>query len=181
MNEFIQEMRVGRRTSLLQFQKGILLCNRSLQQMFSYLQELYSSETFEVKYILTNRLNQDVLENFFSYLRSMGAGYDHPTPVEIQYRLKWYILGKHSGYVLSIRQNTEGDNTCDSLITMADVHSPLREKDPMSSFEQTIEEDIFTENCPLWEENDIDITGEEHSIQEENGEGRETNLNTSVH
>lgn len=32
MNKFIEEMRVGQRRALLQFQKGILMCNRSLQQ-----------------------------------------------------------------------------------------------------------------------------------------------------
>lgn len=123
MNSFIEEMRVGRRTSLLQFQKGILLCNRSLQEIFVYLQETYSSETFTVQYILTSRLNQDVLENVFSYLRSMEGGYDHPSPVEIQHHLKWYILGKHSEHVVSVGKNTEGDNTCPSLISMTDVHS----------------------------------------------------------
>lgn len=46
MSQFIEEMRVGKRASLLQFQKGILLCNKSLREMFCYIQEKYSSETF---------------------------------------------------------------------------------------------------------------------------------------
>lgn len=120
MNEFMMEMRVGRRKSLLQFQKGILLCNRSLQEMFAYLKEQYSPDIFDIQYVLTRRLNQDILENFFSYIRSMGSGYDHPTPVEIKNRLKWYILGKHSEHVLSEGRNIEEDS-CDSLITMTDV------------------------------------------------------------
>lgn len=82
MNTFIKEMRVGKKATLLPFQKGILVCNKSLQEMFTYIKNKYSSEIFQIKYILTRRLNQDILENFFSYLRSMDAGYDHPTPVE---------------------------------------------------------------------------------------------------
>lgn len=121
MSEFIEEMRVGKKTSLMQFQKGILLCNRSLLEMFAHIQNKYSSETFDIKYILTRRLNQDILENFFSYIRSMGGGYNYPTPVEIQHRLKWYILGKHSGHVLSAQKNTEGDSSCESLISMIDL------------------------------------------------------------
>lgn len=119
MNEFIMEIRVGQRNSLLQFQKGILLSNQSLQAMFVYLQNQYSSETCNIQYVLTRRLNQDILENFFSYIRSMGSGYDHPTPVEVKNRLKWYILGKHSEHVLSERRNTENDS-CDSLTTETD-------------------------------------------------------------
>lgn len=115
---------VGKKTSLMQFQKGILLCNRSLLEMFAHIQNKYSSEAFDMKYILTRRLNQDILENFFSYIRSMGGGYDHPTPVEIQHRLKWYVLEKHSEHVLSAQRNTEGDTSCKSLINMTDIYSP---------------------------------------------------------
>lgn len=163
MNEYIEEMRVGQRTSLLQFQKGILLSNRSLQQMFAHIQEKYSSETFEVKYLLTSRLNQDILETFFSYLRSMGGTHDHPTPVEVQHRLKWYILGKHSEHVLSVGKNTEGDNTCNSLITMAHVHSPDSmnsfDPDPMNEFDQITDKNILI-NIPPLTENLINIRGE---------------------
>jgi len=125
MNEFILEMRVGRRSTLLQFQKGILVCNKSLIEMFPYILEKYSSEEFPIKYLLTRRLNQDVLENLFSYLRMMGAGYDHPTPVQLKYRLRWYILGKHSEYV-TLGANTIGDNS--TILTEIDeahnnVHS----------------------------------------------------------
>lgn len=77
--------------------------------MFIYIQQKYLSEEFDVKYILTRRLNQDILENFFSYIRSMGATNDHSTPVAVKNRLKWYILGKNSEYVVSQQKNTQGD------------------------------------------------------------------------
>lgn len=37
MNDFIQAMRVEKRSALLQFQKGIVLCNKSLCDMFVYI------------------------------------------------------------------------------------------------------------------------------------------------
>lgn len=113
MNDYIKEMRVGKRSALLQFQKGILISNKSLVEMFLYVQE---------HYLFTRRLNQDILENLFSYLRMMGGGYDHPTPVEIRNRLKWYILGKHSGYTISSGTNTCGDNSL-ILTDIEDTHS----------------------------------------------------------
>lgn len=41
------------------FQKGIIISTKSLRALFSVLKE-------ELQYILTHRLNQDRLENFFS-------------------------------------------------------------------------------------------------------------------
>lgn len=60
VNKLIMSMRVGRRESLLLFQKGILLSNSSLVNLFEYLKSMY-----KVDYIITYRLKQDLLENFF--------------------------------------------------------------------------------------------------------------------
>jgi len=174
MNTFIEEMRVGRKKTLLQFQKGILVCNKSLQEMFTYIKNKYSSEEFEIKYILTRRLNQDIIENFFSYIRSMGAEHNHPTPVEIRNRLKWYILGKHSGHVLSPAAHTEGDCSSSILIDIEDVHSKNTAETSLNLWE---DEDVFEEeilmDTPV---NEISLTQrekeiEEHGILEESGEG----------
>lgn len=168
MNAFITEMRVGQKTNLLPFQKGILVCNESLQEMFTYIQNKYSSEAFQIKYILTRRLNQDILENLFSYLRSMGAGYDHPTPVEIRNRLKWYILGKHSGHVLSSGANTEGDCRSSMFVDIKNVRSTNETcSDFLWEDEHIFEEEIFMDSSTIKE---ISINQrketEEHSIQE---------------
>lgn len=122
MTQFSEEMRVGQKSSLLPFQKGILLSNKSLTEMSSYIQKQYSSETFKIEYIITRRLNQDVLENLFSYPRMMGGGNDHPTPIELKNCLKWYILGKHSASAISQKENTEGDIDCTQLIDIKDTH-----------------------------------------------------------
>lgn len=146
--------------------------------IISYLKEKYSSEGFQVKYLFTRRLNQDILENFFAYLRSMGGSYDHPTPVEIQHRLKWYILGKHSGHVLSTRENTEGDSICGSLITMTHIHN----KELINSYDRTTEEETSMYTAPL-QDNFINITGEqntEYSLEEDSSEGLKKSFNTSL-
>lgn len=101
-SETVSKMTVGNHKTLIPFQKGILLSNNSLIELYYYLHSEYNLE-----YILTYRLNQDILENFFSYIRGMGATNDHPTPIDIKYRLRWYILGKHSLAIFSLNKNTE--------------------------------------------------------------------------
>jgi len=81
MDNFIKEMRVHGKRSLMQFQKGILLTNQSLRNLYQDMKE-----NFGLTYILTRRLNQDVLENLFSFLRGMGGANDHPTPLDFKYR-----------------------------------------------------------------------------------------------
>lgn len=67
------------RKCLMLFQKGILLTNKSLRNLFSDVNDMYN-----MKYITTRVLNQDVLENCFSYLQGMRAANIHPTPLEFQ-------------------------------------------------------------------------------------------------
>lgn len=83
------------------------MSNTSLQLLFRDLQEKYN-----VKYLLTYRLNQDVLENFFGVIRAKGGLHDHPDPLEFRYRLRSYILGKNEGS-LSAYGNVEIDDTPD--------------------------------------------------------------------
>lgn len=98
-----KHMKVGNRQALLPFQKGILICNSSLRNLYYDLKKKFNSE---MSYVITSRLNQDVVENLFSYIRSMGATNDRPTALDIRYRLRWYILGKHSTDFF-----TQGSNT----------------------------------------------------------------------
>lgn len=73
---------------LLPFQKGIIKSNISLEMLHNYLKE-----RFNMTYICTSRLNQDVLEHFFGAIRSTGGLNDHPTPQDFKYRMRKYILG----------------------------------------------------------------------------------------
>jgi hypothetical protein len=111
----ISQLKVGQHKSLILFQKGILLTNRSLANMYDYLQQKYSCD-----YILTFRLNQDVLEKIFAYIRGMGGSNDHPAPLDFQYRLKWFILGKNSASVLTNNQNTSSQSTKQCFLKVDD-------------------------------------------------------------
>nr|AAD48510.1 repressor-like protein [Drosophila davidi] len=74
----------------LTFQIGILVNNASLDGLYEYLPEKY-----ERIYILTSRLNQENVENFFGSMRSIGHGgqYDHPTPIQFRDKIRKYIEG----------------------------------------------------------------------------------------
>lgn len=68
----------------------------SLQNLFEYLNQKHNLE-----YILTIHLNQDALESFFSQLRICDGLNNHPTPLNVLYRIPMMILRKISGIVLS--------------------------------------------------------------------------------
>jgi hypothetical protein len=42
------------------------------------------NEHFGLHYIITCRLNQDVLEQFFGVIRAKGGFYDHPDSLEFK-------------------------------------------------------------------------------------------------
>lgn len=80
---------LGKR-AMYPFQRGILVTNSSLRGLYNYLKDNYN-----ITYLLTNRLNQDVLENFFSIIRASGGMHEHPSPLQFKYRLRSYLLGKY--------------------------------------------------------------------------------------
>lgn len=86
MDQFIKEMRVGTHKSMIPFQRGISLACNSLPSLFNYLQDTFGHD--QVQYLMTYRLNQDVLENTFSYIRRMGGNNDHPNALGFQHRLR---------------------------------------------------------------------------------------------
>jgi len=68
MDELVRNMRTPKRSTLLPFQKGILLSNHSLRQLLQHIKKKYSTNALTIDYIITRRLNQDILKNFFSYI-----------------------------------------------------------------------------------------------------------------
>jgi len=78
------------------FQKGVIISSTSLKNLYEFLNQKY-----DLKYILTRRLNQDALESFFSQLRTRGGLNDHLTPLNALYRIRMMILGKTPGIVVS--------------------------------------------------------------------------------
>lgn len=89
MYDTVKNMLCTGKTSLQTFQKGILMSINSLKGLQKDLAERYS-----LPYILTHRVNQDALENFFSQLRTRGGLDDHPSPLNALHRMRMVILGK---------------------------------------------------------------------------------------
>lgn len=75
-------------STLLPFQRGIIQNNNALPLLLNHLQEKYN-----MPYLLTSKLNQDCLENFFSAIRAKGGLHDHPSALEFKYRFRGYLLG----------------------------------------------------------------------------------------
>jgi len=104
----------------------------------------------------------------------MGGTHDHPSPVQLQIRLKWYILGKYSEYGLSEKRNTEIDQISNMIVDLEDVcqSDSLDEFESINYFEQdecTTEMALFNEGLELTEENFND------NIYEEEAEDKEEN------
>jgi len=53
----------------------------------------------------------------------MGVGHDHPTSVGIQYKLKSYILGKHSDVGFYPLHKIEDNLDTHSFVDLNDVHT----------------------------------------------------------
>ena len=125
MIEMMKSSRVGKFRKLLPFQIGVIISSKSIQSLYLELTELYS-----IRYILTRRLNQDVIEHSFGIIRQMGHGYVHINPVNFKCRLKSYILGR-TNIIISRHQNTKlADNLkgmC-SLSEMRKFSSPVKRK-----------------------------------------------------
>lgn len=75
MNAIMSSPIIPTKKSLEHFQKGILISNNALLMLSEYVKK-----KFQMSYICTNRLNQDILENFFGAIRSKGGLNDHPSP-----------------------------------------------------------------------------------------------------
>lgn len=102
MSDLMANLSVGYKVSryLYPFQVGIIRNNTALKMLYRHL-----NKTFGFSFIITNRINQDPVEHFFSTIRGKGRS-DHPTGLEFMYRTKQYVLGR-GGY-LPITGNVSG-------------------------------------------------------------------------
>lgn len=120
MNQLVKDVRIGNHVSIIECQKGIIRSNESLQNLIQYLKVKYPA--YKLTYLLTTRLNQDILENFVSYIRSMRAAHDYPSDLDIRQRIK-FILGKHFSVPFCSGTNTVGVATEEKLLNITDASS----------------------------------------------------------
>lgn len=107
-----------------QFIKGIIYSSKSLINLFSDLKSSYN-----FKYLLTRRLNQDILENSFGILRQMGSAHDHPDPISFKYRMRRFILSRKH-VLVAVNPNTTLSNKdefiAEGLKCFKENSSPLK-------------------------------------------------------
>ena len=112
IKEVIGNIRVGNNKSRLPFQEGVIMGMNAISMLYEDLKEEYN-----LKYLLTRRINQDPLEGFFSIIRAIGGLHDHPTTMEFQYRLRNYLLGRNQvivGQSTNIDHNEKFDIECEN-------------------------------------------------------------------
>lgn len=95
--------------SLYPFQKGLIISCQSLRKLYDLVKSKYN-----VTYILTYRLNQDVLEHYFDSIRQMGISHQHPSPLQFKYRIRSFLVGKSCDLV-GRNHSIEGENNDTSL------------------------------------------------------------------
>ncbi|XP_071525284.1 transposable element P transposase [Panulirus ornatus] len=104
MMEVIESMNVCGHQEKFRFQKGLLVSSQSLLKLFEMLRDKYG-----ISSLMTCRLNQDGLEQFFGSIRKMGGLRDHPDPVSLQHRLRAHLLGAENSI---IRDNSKSEEAC---------------------------------------------------------------------
>jgi len=89
------------------------------------------STDLQINYVLTHKLNQDLLEDAFSVMRKIGAYNDHLYPVDAKRRLKLLLFswaGRSTG-ISSVEQESEDGfltrKMLKSLIDCGQSESPI--------------------------------------------------------
>ncbi len=105
LRDLNSNMRCGNKTYMLTFQKRLETSIESLRGLFRDLSKI------NVKYILTARLNQDCLENFFSQIGGLGHFYNNPLPSDVRSRIRLLILSSNAhNMLISSSTSVEEDN-----------------------------------------------------------------------
>jgi len=120
----VGSMKRKNKWSLLPFQTGFLISIGALRGLFNDLKE-----KFNIKFILTSRLNQDSVETTFSQVRGMGSS--HPGPVDCANRLRLLLLGRNAQAVVenpAVAFEPDDSSECHfntGTILMKEVTAPI--------------------------------------------------------
>lgn len=153
----MNNVKVGNKNNMYPFQKGILVSCQSLLKLYQFL-----NAKFGLDYILTYRLNQDGLEHFYGYLRQMGSSHQHPSAVQVKFRLRAYLLGKNCELVGS-NYNTEKENGDVSLSEMSFPKSSADHCEIDNTEKETIESELLLSAMLFSTDQSFDSEGNENS------------------
>lgn len=132
----VKAMKVCGKQYLFPFQKGMVISCKSLLALYAFL-----NEKFKVKYVLTYRLNQDVLEHFFGCIRQMGVSYQHPSPLQMKYRIRSFLFGKATELVGN-NYNTEKRNE-DVCLSEASFSGAGVKQKPENNFNEELKNELM--------------------------------------
>lgn len=128
----ISKMHVFGKKHLLPFQKGVIISSKSLMQLHSMLKKDYN-----ISFVMTYKLNQDVLEHFFAYMRQLGGRYEHPSPVSVKHRVRSYLVGKKSS-LMGDKYNILQENKENNLASAACSKVDEKEKHNETALDQEL-------------------------------------------
>ena len=106
------------RKEMLPFQRGIICSIRAVQALWAELKV----EGFQ--YLATHKLNQDVIENFFSAVRGLGGGDTNPNPVQFCTRVR-ILKMKNNFDVIKILINGSQTSVEPTTETDEDLQEPF--------------------------------------------------------
>jgi len=121
MFEEILDLRVGNSRAIYPFQRGVMSSIESLKGLFFEV----SASQMNISYILTCRLNQDFIENFFSMVRQAGGFNDNPSAVDAKKRIKIVALS-WGGKLAKTTSVAQEDEDCQPFLTARMMDSLLR-------------------------------------------------------
>uniref|UniRef100_A0A182PWZ5 THAP-type domain-containing protein n=1 Tax=Anopheles epiroticus TaxID=199890 RepID=A0A182PWZ5_9DIPT len=124
MFELMSNINALGKTSMQVFQKSVLMHITSLRLLYDDMKQKHN-----ISYISTYKLNQDVLENFFSQLRQIGGVHDHPSPLNYMYRIRMMILAMQE--INNISQASDRDSE-DSNAISSDSNNNLTQSEQES-------------------------------------------------
>ena len=156
-NDFLKEMKKeistlrarwankgGKKLSRQPWQDGMLMNITALKPMYEELKKEYPGQ---IDYILTYRLNQDCLEQFFSVLRAMGGSYTKFGALEGLRRIRSNILGAGGTLVVdkaNVKATEQSEIPLESLVEKADFTIP-EVVDPDLELEPTPNDEVLFE------------------------------------
>lgn len=107
------------------FINGVLISSKSITNLYNQIEQFHPS----IDYLITGRLNQDVLEHTFGVLRQMGRGHEHPDTVSFKYRMRRFILSRYH-VLVTVNPNTtlakDESFLASGIKTFKENSSPIR-------------------------------------------------------
>uniref|UniRef100_A0A1B0GH84 Transposable element P transposase-like RNase H C-terminal domain-containing protein n=1 Tax=Lutzomyia longipalpis TaxID=7200 RepID=A0A1B0GH84_LUTLO len=82
----------------LPYHNGIIMSCNAVPLFFAKLKEEH-----QIEFVLTRRLNQDVLEQFFGLIRSVEGLHDDPHVLEFMHRFKRLMLSSNTELISKSR------------------------------------------------------------------------------